>query len=381
MERIESNPDMFYKWQIFNCLDQALEDLCGYLWDGKVTKDDVVFCTNATTGVNAGLRSLRGVLARQGKKPLLNGRKRKILTLSTVYPYVNRATDYTVINEGNLEHLNVEVAFPISERDLLGCVEAAILKEKRDGGDVAVAIFDLITSIPGVINPFQQLVRLCRSHSIFTIIDGAHAVGQIPIPLGPDFQPDMVVSNLHKWFHTSRGAAVLYIHPNWRGTITPAVSSAVGDDLEWRQAFHWVGTLDPSSFLSVSEAIRFRRWLGGEEAIMRYCHDLAVAGGRLVADMWGTEVMRGRLEGKEVTGGDGLIPAMVNVRIPSNVDKRFLKVLQEKLMMEKKIAAQIGEHGGKWWARLSAQVYVELSDFETVAKVMMEYFKKGGAKL
>jgi hercynylcysteine S-oxide lyase len=38
-------------------------------------------------------------------------------------------------------------------------------------------------------------------------------------------------------------------------------------------------------------AIKFRQWLGGEEKINAYCHDLALRGGQRLAELLGTEVM------------------------------------------------------------------------------------------
>ena len=38
-------------------------------------------------------------------------------------------------------------------------------------------------------------------------------------------------------------------------------------------------------------ALRFREWLGGEDKINSYCHDLAVAGGKRLAEVLGTQVL------------------------------------------------------------------------------------------
>ena len=38
-------------------------------------------------------------------------------------------------------------------------------------------------------------------------------------------------------------------------------------------------------------ALAFRRWLGGEAAINAYCHDLAMKGGKRLAQLLGTKVM------------------------------------------------------------------------------------------
>ena len=38
-------------------------------------------------------------------------------------------------------------------------------------------------------------------------------------------------------------------------------------------------------------ALAFRKWLGGEAKINAYCHDLAMRGGKRLAELLGTKVM------------------------------------------------------------------------------------------
>ena len=38
-------------------------------------------------------------------------------------------------------------------------------------------------------------------------------------------------------------------------------------------------------------ALQFRNWLGGEAKINAYCHDMAVKGGKRLAEILGTRVM------------------------------------------------------------------------------------------
>ena len=38
-------------------------------------------------------------------------------------------------------------------------------------------------------------------------------------------------------------------------------------------------------------ALEFREWMGGEEKINAYCHDLAIKGGKRLAEVLGTRVM------------------------------------------------------------------------------------------
>jgi selenocysteine lyase/cysteine desulfurase len=84
--RVESNPDLFYKFEIMQELDNALTHIAPLV---GVQVSDLVFVHNASFGVNSALRSLRAVLKKQGKPVTsaewgVNKRKRKIIQLSTV---------------------------------------------------------------------------------------------------------------------------------------------------------------------------------------------------------------------------------------------------------------------------------------------------------
>ena len=55
--------------------------------------------------------------------------------------------------------------------------------------------------------------------------------------------------------------------------------------------FEYVGTNDDAPYTCVPLALDYRDFLGGEAAIMAYCVGLACEGGKLVANILGTEVM------------------------------------------------------------------------------------------
>ncbi|KAJ3309123.1 hypothetical protein HDU76_003717 [Blyttiomyces sp. JEL0837] len=409
---------MLYKFDIFPYLDESLASVAPLL-GCKVT--DLVFVNNASTGMNAALRSLKAVLKSQGK--IRTGhRKWRILHLSTVYPFVGQALRYTSQND-DFEPLQIEVAFPISEDELIRKVEEAIKNH-----DVAMAIFDSITSAPGIINPWRRLVDLCRSNNVFCAIDGAHAIGQISLNDLSLVDPDIFVTNCHKWMHTSRSCAVLYVSPRFRNVITHPISSTdvyppLASPTEpspdaWRtKSFHWVGTSDVSTYLTVPMALKFRNWLGGEQVIQEYCHNLAVQGGWWIAKLWGTEVLSAvgadfaygckcpkgardvmvgskdknddintceRCGGSLKAGlaGDSLYACMVNVRVPKigAVEKggdAFMSTVQERLLKKHNIGAQVIQHAGVWYTRFSAQVYTEMADFQLVGRKMLEIFKEG----
>lgn len=159
------------------------------------------------------------------------------------------------------------------------------------------------------------------------------------------------------------------------------------------QQFEFVGTIDNAALLCVPAALQFRRDVcGGEDAIMRYCWDLAAQGGAAAARILRTEVMdnaRGELRYQ---------CAMVMVRLPLEIRKKGGEVdVPAPAGCEKTGAPQIqswmceemaSKHGtfiailfyhGQWWARFSAQIYLDVSDFEWGAGVLVQLCAEAAA--
>lgn len=170
----------------------------------------------------------------------------------------------------------------------------------------------------------------------------------------------------------------------------------------WVEEWVWNGTIDWAPILSIDAALDFREKVcGGEKRITEYCHQLALNGGRLAAHVLGTEYMhnasgegelvanmvsRALFRPRQVLANASplLRHAQVNVRLPLDLSpslsplelaalKKFF--FHEQILRHHTVAPGY-PHGGKWWVRLSAQVYNDLSDFEAVAKVLKEVCEK-----
>jgi hercynylcysteine S-oxide lyase len=144
--------------------------------------------------------------------------------------------------------------------------------------------------------------------------------------------------------------------------------------------FEYISTIDKSPYLCVPASLRFRQNIcGGEEAIMDYCSSIGRAGAKLIASELGTEVME--QEGSESC-------ALWNVRLPiCSKDTKEIGVVRVNAEHARKVTdfmtqemmdeygtfiAIISNYKGWWWARLSGQIYLELSDFEFGAKVLRD---------
>lgn len=174
----------------------------------------------------------------------------------------------------------------------------------------------------------------------------------------------------------------------------PLSSEAINNPLppssatDFEVAFQMIGTLDNSNYCCASAAIDWRSKLtfngtSGEEAIMAYSQTLAQDAGRLTSQKLGTEV----LENEQGTLGQC---SFSNVRLPLDYAKvaggdqaQAVKVAQwlaATLVKEYDTFIAVIIHGGAWWVRLSAQVYLTLQDFEwgaTVLKELCQRVEKG----
>ena len=177
----ETRPDIAILYHFPKMLDESREAIAKFL---GLHVDEVVLVQNATTAINTVLRNLR---FEEGDV---------ILHLSTVYGAVEKAVE-SLKEATPVENINVAISYPISDDEVIGTIATAIKSAKQSGKKVRIAIFDTVTSMPGLRVPWEHLVALCKEESILSLVDAAHGVGQIKLDIA-SAQPDFLVSNLHK---------------------------------------------------------------------------------------------------------------------------------------------------------------------------------------
>ena len=179
----EARPDNFQRFDFPVMLDRSRVAMASFL---NVPVDEVVFVQNATTAINVVLHNLQ------------YNKGDVILHLSTLYGSVAKMIEY--INETRgVESANVAVEYPINDDTLVSEFHMAIKRIKfgKWRRRVRIAIFDTISSLPGVRVPWERLVEVCREEGVMSLVDGAHGVGHIDLGLSK-VQPDFFTSNCHK---------------------------------------------------------------------------------------------------------------------------------------------------------------------------------------
>ena len=137
-----------------------------------------------------------------------------------------------------------------------------------------VMAFSHITTMTGVILPVKELCQLARTHDVLSHIDGAHAIGQIPLDLH-DLGCDSYSASPHKWLCAPKGTGVLYLTEKLADRLWVTIAAA-----EWRNRgqkayrFSNFGTSNLSVMVGLKAALDFHLELGPARVYARI-HELA----------------------------------------------------------------------------------------------------------
>lgn len=135
--------------------------------------------------------------------------------------------------------------------------------------------------------------------------------------------------------------------------FNPRIISS-GRKSKFETLFEFVATRDASSYLCVSEALKFRREVcGGEEMMTRHCEDLSNRAGKLCADVLGTKIMQNKDETLTKC-------FMVNIELPMKVgpekgnipEKDTYEVaswIATTMVKEYDMYSPVFTHRGKFW--------------------------------
>lgn len=299
---------------------------------------DLVFVDNATTGVNTVLRSLD---LRSGDE---------ILITNLAYGAVVNAARF-VAERAGARLVTVALPFPLSDRaQLVSAVADALTPRTR------LAILDHITSETALVLPLAEMAAVCRAAGVLVLADGAHAPGAIPLDI-TSLGVDWYTGNLHKWALAPKGCGFLWAAPERQKDLHPLVVSW-GLGQGFTQEFDWVGTKDPTPYLSAPAALNLmHEW--GLEAMRNYNHRLA----------WASVLHLGERWGFEPPAPESMIGNMATLPLPAYLGqtREDAARLQYELLYTYRLEAPILCWQNRLWARISAQVYNEPDDLERFA--------------
>ncbi len=296
--------------------------------------EDIIGAVNSTFALNIVARSL----------PFEAGDE--ILTTDHEYAALEKTWDYVASRTG-ARVVVVEVPLPLtSEAAFTDAITAAINSRTR-------ALFlSHITSPTALRFPIEAVVAEARRRGIWSIIDGAHTPGHIPLDLealGADFY----AGNCHKWMMAPKGSAFLYVRGEHQAIMNPLVISHgwTAERVEpgpfgnsaFVDAMEMQGTRDPSAWLTVPDAIRFRHAQNWDE-VARRCNQMLLHTAARIVDLTGRPLF---------ASPEFIAPQMVSIPLP-DADAPWL---QKTLLERHGIEIPVFHWHGQTVARLSVQGY------------------------
>lgn len=331
LREMEAQPVAFFR-RSKDLLAEARRALGTYLGAGP---DDLVFVSNATTGLNVVAKSLR----------LSPGDE--VLATDHEYGALDRTWRF-YCDRWRATYVRAPIPLPVaSKQQIVEAVWSHVTPRTR------VLFLSHITAPTALIMPVEELVRRARAAGILTVIDGAHAPGQIPVDLtavGADFY----AGNCHKWMCAPKGTAFLYARREAQALLEPLViswgwqadqpgPSRFIDEQEWQ------GTRDIAAFLAVPTAIAFLK-ANDWGSVRRACHSLLTAT---------------RAEVNGVTGqppicpdGAGWFGQMASVVLPPCNAEEFAARLREEFRIE----VPVWQRNDRQIMRISIQGYNTQAD-------------------
>jgi isopenicillin-N epimerase len=348
---LEAEPVQFLWRRYEERLEPARRALAKFL---GADSRDLVFITNATTGVNAVLRSMK---LKRGDE---------LLTTSLDYNACRNVLN-EVVRQTGAKLVLAEIPFPLqSAAEITAAILQAVTQRTR------LALLDHVTSNTAIIMPLREIIQALEARGVEMLVDGAHAPGMLPLNLR-ELWPTYYTANLHKWVCAPKGAAFLYVRNDRQAGIQPAVISHGNNRTRpgftpFQDRFDWAGTVDHTAWLCVPEAIRWMGQLlpGGWRELRERNHQLVVQARKLLCERF--EV--------EPPCPEELLGSMATIPLPTRFQKRKAsgKIDREQLALYDRFGIEVplnrfGKPAQRW-LRVSAQIYNSPADYEFLADAL-----------
>ena len=155
-------PDDWFRRGLYEALDSTRARIARYV--NAPDPDDIVFVDNASSAVNAVLRSLRF----ESDADACGAKRPACLLLNISYPMTKHAARYASEVEGRYDVQTVNVPLPSSDDEVVALIAAHLDAHP----EVRIAEVSHITSIPSLILPVKRIAEACRRRGVLSLIDG-----------------------------------------------------------------------------------------------------------------------------------------------------------------------------------------------------------------
>ncbi len=346
-KRIRTQPVEFLGRRAPNLLQNSRAILAKYL---RVDCHNLAYIPNATTGINIVAHSLQ----------LHDGDE--VLTSNHEYGAIDRTWTFFSKKNG-FKYINHPIRTPVSTTETL--VEnfwKGVTQRTR------VICISHITSPTALIFPVSEICRKAREAGILTVIDGAHAPGQITFSL-EDSGADFYIGNLHKWLCAPKGTAFLYSRHEVQQLIEPLIvgwgwQSENPGPSPFVDYIERAGTRDISAYLAVPDAINFQEQNDWAE-VRKRCHMLASEATHRINALTGLLPLS--------PDSPQWFAQMVSIPLPAHLDASQLQVV---LRQDFNIEIPVIRWNGINLIRISVQGYNSKRDIDALISALTLYLNR-----
>jgi isopenicillin-N epimerase len=331
---LEREPVQFFRAKGPAALNVSRASLAQYI---HCEMGDLVFVTSPSYAVNIVAKSLH----------LEPGDE--VLATNIEYGACDKIWEYYCKKAGAI-YRRQPITLPITSKE-------TFVREFFEGvGPRTKAIFiSHITSATALVLPVEDICRIAKEKGLFTIVDGAHAPGHVPLDIR-SLDPDVYTGACHKWMMTPKSCSFMYVKKECQPLLDPLLISWSYE--EGSQAANYFldsqeiqGTRDYSAFLTVPASVAFMgqyQWT----AIARQCRELVLHNAPRFCTLLGTQAIA-PLTG-EFTGQMFSIPLK-----PAQAE-----VLQQKLFTEDHIEIPVTWQNGNAYLRYSINAFNSQGDLD-----------------
>jgi len=268
-KEMEAGPDKFFRTVLNNKYASSLQRVA---LNVGCDVENLVFVDNITEGISCALRSFLSDFGDDDGVLCTN------LAYSAVLKSIRINTDLQ-----DVKMYQLDFNFPIRTEDEVVEEFENMLQSHKN---IKMVIFDHITSASAVVLPIKKLGDLCRKYEVISVVDGAHAPGQMYLQV-ESYGVDVYIGNLHKWYYTPKSCAIMYIDPKYHDTMQPSlVSHNCYGDLHAR--FRKQGTRNYAAHITAGFAVEYMEKIGGISFLQSYITPLVEFAVELFTRTWNT---------------------------------------------------------------------------------------------
>jgi isopenicillin-N epimerase len=333
IRRIDKNRLGFYRREAATAIAETRGRLAEFV---GATEDRIEFFTNATMAILAVARSF----------PLSPGDE--VLITDHDYWSISKVWQ-RACDEAGAKLVVMPITLPIVSREKIVVQLLSGVTERT-----RLIIFSHVNYRTSIIMPADAICRRAREMGIPVLVDGAHALAQLPLDI-ERLDCDYYAASCHKWLCAPVGTGFLYVHPRCRAILKSLTASRTDESHD----VAFIGTDDHSRTLSIPAAIDFLE-SAGLEYFRERTHALA-------------QYARERISG--LTGLDSWFPdspewygSLVSLELPPVDESDMIRALWEKYRIE----AYIKTWNDRPLIRVACHLYTQAAEIDLLTDALSE---------